>query len=247
MVRVNSISFRLGISRLWYNFTFIDFIYYSNYIFENFWFLCLLNGIFYKLGINFYSKSLIKRRENMVLFVNQYSNTHVTKPLIKTTKRFKKLKIKNLNFLLNKNKIYNKFLQQIFLKGCFYIFGKNMKFYLYFRRLLKWSIFGDSKLLCLFIEKKIKQNFSSKYLFIKLLNYYKCNTIKSNKKTIFFIKGIKLSANGQQSNKIGRSITFSMQKGIIYYQTAVETLDYSSKVVISKFGCINIQIWLNYK
>lgn len=239
--RVNAVSFRLGVSRNWNNVGFFDSIFYNTFFFEDFWFRSILKGIFYRLGIQFYGGALVKRREDSIFIIVHYANGKVLRPLPKTKKRRVKFRRK---FVKKITKLYRVDTQLVILKSAFLIFGNNSKIFLFFRRLVKRSIFGDSNLLCLFIEKKIKQRFSAKMIFFKLLRFYDCSNLKANLK--FLVRGIRLKYTGPQGRRVGRSVQFSVQKGYISYETSINNIDYGSKVVVTKFGCVNIEVWLNF-
>jgi len=241
--RVNAVSLRLGCSRAWNTIGFFDSIFYCFYCFMDWRFHVYMQGFFYRFGIQFFSNSVIKRRENQIDISIQYSATPTPLPLPSIKKR------RGRRFVVKRGKLINKKMQviltlfknqqKVLSKSAPFFFSYHSKLQVYFRYHKPYFARRNAGLLCFYFAKKVRQRFQCKHIFNRFLILLK----KESGSEV----SLKFRYKGPRGRRVGRSAKYIVQHGNIPYGTAITNIDYCSKVIITKFGSVNIAVWLVLK
>jgi hypothetical protein len=122
-------------------------------------------------------------------------------------------------------------------------------YFFFSRRLSRRIAFGDSKLLCTFIQQKLLRLFPVSRIFSFILSQFFTrlhSTRRIKKNSLFQVRGIKLSYKGPRLNRVSRAFSKVSQKGWIPLQDSSVEVDFNSLVVFTKFGSGTIKVWLCY-
>jgi hypothetical protein len=105
---------------------------------------------------------------------------------------------------------------------------------------INWN--KSALLISKFVGSRLRQNNNFKQIVSKVVNY-----ITTTHPTFNNIKGIKIEGLGRLNKRMPRATKMSQTWGSIPLNTLDEKIDFATEAVKTRYGIINIKVWISYK
>lgn len=247
MAKINPITLRLGYNNFWKSSWYASDKNYGIYTHEDIQIRDYFDKVCYNLGLipanveiyRFYDNDNNKR---LHINVKSFRSFEMKSDSILGAGLYFKNNPKHIKNFENFIKSFNYF-ENIFKKDIINISNNSYDNYTISFKInkhLNWN--KSANLIAKFIGSRFKQNNNFKQILNKVINYI----IKTHP-TFNNIKGIKIEGLGRLNKRMPRATKISQTWGSIPLNTIDDNIDFATEAVNTKYGVINIKVWISYK